>query len=455
MHFLGASVPTGATFISIWFLPLSQDTQPESFKTSKLRRLDLIPLRLSWTALIGLTLSVVEISISQPTFWQQSEDLKSGNVIALANSSKQYLFAGIEGAGVMRGAANGDGWTPKNNGLTSTLVRCFAFTDRGDIFAGTGAGVFYSSNNAETWELRNFGLGDYVANALIVNSSGSIFAGLNGGGVYRSENNGVSWTFANNGLVSNVVLSLAIDNSGRLFAGTEFDGVFRSIDNGNNWAKLGDGLTQPDVNALAFDMGGDLFAATDGGVFILPRNADSWIRADSGLTDKRIRALAINARGHVFAGTYISGVFRSTDHGQNWVEVNSGLLNSLVRSLSVNNDGYLFAGTQGSGVFRSIGTTTSVRETSDRKPPSFFLAQNFPNPFNAGTVIAYEIPHDARVELKIYDLLGREVATLVNEQRTAGTHRVAWRSEGTASGLYLYELRVGQMSEIKKLLLLK
>ncbi len=97
----------------------------------------------------------------------------------------------------------------------------------------------------------------------------------------------------------------------------------------------------------------------------------------------------------------------------------------------------------------------SVEEQSVDAPRTFYLHQNYPTPFNAGTIIAYEIPRVGHVRLTIYDLLGREVATLVNEQQTAGMHRVDWRSEGIVSGLYFYEFRFGNQAQRKKLVFLK
>lgn len=97
----------------------------------------------------------------------------------------------------------------------------------------------------------------------------------------------------------------------------------------------------------------------------------------------------------------------------------------------------------------------SIEEQSADAPRTFYLHQNYPNPFNSGTMITYEIPRDSHVQLLIYDLLGHEVAKLVNEQQNAGTHRVAWRGEGVASGLYFYELRFGDQIQRQKLVFLK
>jgi hypothetical protein len=73
-------------------------------------------------------------------------------------------------------------------------------------------------------------------------------------------------------------------------------------------------------------------------------------------------------------------------------------------------------------------------------PQSFLLYQNYPNPFNAATTIEFALPKSAFVTLKVYNLLGEEVATLIAEQRSAGIHRFNWDARGLASGVYLYRL---------------
>ena len=88
------------------------------------------------------------------------------------------------------------------------------------------------------------------------------------------------------------------------------------------------------------------------------------------------------------------------------------------------------------------------------------LLQNSPNPFNPSTTIKFYIPNASDVSIKIYDIMGREVTTLINQQATAGYHNVYWngknsRGENVASGVYLYRLTAGNFSETKKMNLLK
>jgi len=85
----------------------------------------------------------------------------------------------------------------------------------------------------------------------------------------------------------------------------------------------------------------------------------------------------------------------------------------------------------------------------------FDLAQNYPNPFNPKTFIRYQIPENGLVKLKIYDLAGREITTLVNENQTAGMYTSEWNAEGLPSGMYLYQLKANEFLETKKLILQK
>jgi hypothetical protein len=88
-------------------------------------------------------------------------------------------------------------------------------------------------------------------------------------------------------------------------------------------------------------------------------------------------------------------------------------------------------------------------------PTGFSLMQNYPNPFNPVTVVGYQLPAVSDVRLGVYDLLGREVAVLVNEKEAAGTHEVKFDGSGLASGVYLYRLTAGDFIQTRKLVLLR
>ncbi len=103
----------------------------------------------------------------------------------------------------------------------------------------------------------------------------------------------------------------------------------------------------------------------------------------------------------------------------------------------------------------TLGGTTSVNENDHSLPTTFALEQNYPNPFNPTTTIRFGLLNAAFVTLKIFNLLGQEVATLVNEKREAGQHSVQWNARDLASGVYFYRLLAGSFLETKKLILIK
>lgn len=85
----------------------------------------------------------------------------------------------------------------------------------------------------------------------------------------------------------------------------------------------------------------------------------------------------------------------------------------------------------------------------------FLLKQNYPNPFNAATVIRYRLPVTSHVTLKVYNLPGQEVATLVNKQLKRGNYEVMWDAAGFPSGVYFYRLQAGELASTGKMILLK
>ncbi|MDE3058201.1 MAG: T9SS type A sorting domain-containing protein [Bacteroidota bacterium] len=102
-----------------------------------------------------------------------------------------------------------------------------------------------------------------------------------------------------------------------------------------------------------------------------------------------------------------------------------------------------------------FGIVTSVRREDFVLPQRFTLDQNFPNPFNPATTIRYSIPAESKVVLKVYNLIGQEVATLVNTDQRVGTYSVQFDASKLASGVYFYRLSAGSFVQTKKLLLLK
>jgi len=106
-----------------------------------------------------------------------------------------------------------------------------------------------------------------------------------------------------------------------------------------------------------------------------------------------------------------------------------------------------------------LARLTGVKEMEAGLPTTYTLSQNYPNPFNPTTTIRYSLPSSAKVKLIIHDILGREIASLANEEQSAGWKEVQWNATGVASGVYFYKLEAAGngkiFSETKKCVVVK
>jgi len=207
---------------------------------------------------------------------------------------------------------------------------------------------------------------------------------------------------------------------------------------------------------LTLSSGTNIFAGTwGGGVFLSTNNGTSWTQVNNGLMNTVVRSLAVSGT-NIFAGTSGGGVYLSTSNGASWTEVNNGLKNTYVYALAVSGTN-LFAGTLIGGVWRRplSEMITSVERFSTDLPTDFGLEQNYPNPFNPTTTIRFSLPHREHVTLKVFDVLGREVATLVDGELNPGEHSVVFSAKDLPSGVYFYRLTTPTFSQTKLMEVLK
>ena len=133
---------------------------------------------------------------------------------------------------------------------------------------------------------------------------------------------------------------------------------------------------------------------------------------------------------------------------------NTRITSSIGESL----DGSSSNGTSGiiAGFLSSYGTIiTNINDKQKIIPTTYILSQNYPNPFNPSTTIEYAIPKTSFVTLKIYDILGTEVRSLVNEEKNLGSYQINFDASSLASGIYFYKIQAGSFVQTKKMILLK
>jgi hypothetical protein len=372
-----------------------------------------------------------------------------GGIYSLAASGTN-LFAGT-GNGVYLSTDKGLSWKAVNTGLTYPTVQALAVIGA-NLFAGTVGGgglggLFFSTNNGTSW--LNTNLTTKWVFSLQANGTG-LFVGTDDR-VFHAISNGSSWAVANtsSGINDARVLALMGEN---LYAATGYMGIFRSTNNSTSWTKI--------KNDGAMDLaviGTNIFVGMSGGMGVY-RSTDSggtWTQENVGLSVPNVQVLAVSGK-NLFAGTFGNGVYLSTNNATNWTEVNDGLPQFVNVNVLEIIGADLFACTD-KGIYRRSLTemVTGVNRQKSEMPQKFRLDQNYPNPFNPTTTISFSLPSKSFVTLKIYDVLAKEVATLVNDELPAGTHSLTWNAGGAPSGVYFYQFQAGSYRDIKRLSLIK
>ena len=410
------------------------------------------------------------------------------------------IFLGTYAHGLLKSTDNGSAW--KNVITPLQFARFTTIGSWGDTVAAGGnntQGFYLSTDRGDTWNYYDKNLIGNVKT--ILKKGNNFYAGVStlgsyALGAYKSTDGGISWDIINNGLpqADNNVMIMKDD---KLYSATD-QGLYVSSDDGNQWAPTG--WTQPALKVFTLDNTMFLSRVTPSLTFRSTDNGATWDTLKNGIPNNFAAYTIVKLNNTLFAcGTGNSKLLKSTDDGINWTQINSSFssINDLDISgniLYINHttpyfstdlgetwaqislaggpntfedikvvNGY-FYGTGGGAVGKSIyrKNLSSIVNVEDQKYfvlNAYDLLQNYPNPFNPSTKIRWQSPISSHQTLKIYDVLGNEVATLVDEFREAGRYEVEFQSavgnRQLASGVYFYRLQAGSFIKTKKMILLK
>ena len=348
-------------------------------------------------------------------------------IIMVSSSIKDSVFLSSN---------DGESWLQINNGIKSQHINSLSSSNN-FLFISSDSGVYRSRKDIISWELINDGLPDtkYIYSITVIEPL--LFAITAHQKLYKSTNYGTNWIPTS----FNSSAYCLTSNGKELFAGSyglyiaSCHGIFISPDSGITWKTINSGLPGTYVRAVAYD-GSKLFSGiysyvtetTSGanvkgeGVFSSTNKGTSWEPTNAGLTNTSIKSFWV-AGSNLFATTASGGLYFYKNISDLWVSINSGLPYSPEYSIA-GDDTDLYAIINDMGIWKRslVEITTRLLPTNKELPNNFFLSQNYPNPFNPETTISYSIPKSEHVTLKIYDLLGREVATLVDEYKNPGSY---------------------------------
>lgn len=372
------------------------------------------------------------------------------------------LYAGALGSGVYVSYNNGANWIQRNNGLTttrSTTVHSLAYLSSG-LFIATTDGIFKTTNDGLNWIEKNNGIqigpgAIYQFAYSLFEDAGALYAGTFNA-IYKSTDAGDTWIPVTAVLEHNDFCSFnKYDNM--LLVGTSGNHtpVIYSTNAGSNWTNMQLNGGFPTAAFCIFSQPGKIYVGTALGMYLSTNNGANFVNRSAGLGPDPYVFSLTKYGNTLFSGTN-AWVYKSTNDGLNWDTVTfSGQIFQDVNKVLIF-DNKLFAAAYTGLWYRNLDEiVTGVENLPVQIPNEFKLTQNYPNPFNPTTSISYELPAADFVSLKVFNLLGKEVASLVSEKQNAGSYKVEFNAASLASGIYFYKLQAGSFTSIKKMTLIK
>ncbi len=387
--------------------------------------------------------------------WAQGGNgIQASNMVLHLSAFENIIFAGTKNyiynaEFLYCSTNNGNNWID-----LQFYEEAISFTKFGNNYlAGTRYyGVYISASNGFYWYQSS--LNNKTVYAL-TSLNNYYYAGTTDSGVFMSSNNGVSWDITS---LNNKFIYSLLTHGNKILAGTSGNGIYISTDYGTSWVQSA--LNNKSVYRLASN-GNDIFASvTDsGGIYRSTDNGISWTR--TSLYNKYIEAIAVYGNNIFAAADNIGGtggIYFSSNKGDNWSLKNEGfnLIPSQFYSLTIANNLVLTGVSLNNSLWqRPLSEIVNVQNIGLEIPSSYSLGQNYPNPFNPRTVISFQLPVDSKVWIKIYDVQGREVETLVNEMLQAGTYSTQWDASAYPSGVYFYRMQADGYTVTKRMTLIK
>jgi len=284
--------------------------------------------------------------------------------------------------------------------------------------------------------------------------------------VMKTVNSGVSWSsvgFPGTGILRGACFLNAATGYSVGTAGA----IFKTTDGASSWIADTSGYTLP-FNSVFFTDVNTGYACADSGKIIKTINGGvQWtaVRDVEILNSQNLKSIAfLKKRPSIGYVAATGGVIkRTTDYGVTWAGQVTGTQSDLYSIFFVDTLTGFAAGKYGTILKTKTAGFIGIRPISQIVPTEFRLYQNYPNPFNPSTKIRFDIPFQRGIsgdrsvsaKLVVYDILGREIAVLVNQSLQPGKYEVTWDAAKFASGIYFYRLESGGFVDTKKLVILK
>ena len=443
-------------------------------------------------------------STDQGQNWEQFELIDTDNgydVNGIEYHSENNIYASVHGNVINKSlflsTNSGNSWSHIGVGnSTQSGLTCLYIDQTDKIYCGEFSKFFWTTNAGVQWVNQPCSF-SWIKD-MVSNGNGIVLAGTYGNGIYRSTNNGIG--FIESGLANRNVRAVAVDKYGVFYAGSE--GLYKSTDNGITWIQV----IPPSVISTVYDIkvaNNNTILAAGRGLFISSDDGVTWQSVQSGVENTYLTCISLDSLDNVYVGSYNGVYLLNKPVPVEFLSFSSSVVDDDVTlnwttATETNNSGFQIERRETKnersedwesiGFINGNGTTTETKsysyidenlssgiyqyrlkqidfdgtfeysnivETEIISPAKFSLEQNYPNPFNPSTTISWQSPINSHQTLKVFDVLGNEVVTLVNEYRTAGIYEAEFNATKLSSGIYYYQLKAGDFVHTKKMILMK
>jgi photosystem II stability/assembly factor-like uncharacterized protein len=327
-----------------------------------------------------------------------------------------------------------------------------------------GGKVFRTTNSGITWSTFNTGSTSCFSTITFLNSQTgwvSAQSSYTSNTVYKTINGGVNWFLL--GFIPGIERTFRIrftDNQTGWAGGqknSNYDGIFlRTTNGGANWIVTLDAADEVDDFCFINSQTG--WAVSGGRVYKSTNSGGNWSEQlhVAGLFSTCYFVDLNTGWAQGLSGS--DGImYKTTNSGLNWTSQTAAGSYNLLTMHFINAQTGWTAGLLGKMYKTTNGgdLITGTTSNEEKIPGSYLLEQNYPNPFNPTTNIRFAISKFGFVKLTVFDIKGREIETLVNENLNAGTYNADWNAVNHSSGVYFYRLEGEGFTETKKMLILK
>ncbi len=445
-----------------------------------------------------------------PAIFETSDGGITWSADTLANNIPPSDISSADGKTIIVTGAGGEIIVSKDSGATwqdLTPAKKIQFTFvkyiSGDLLTAIGDGyeLFVSNDSGKTWTTRQLpsGLNDVIA----FGDTTNCWIGDDSSRIYHSTDLGLSWTFQNPQNVPAPPLYAISFMNDSIGCAVGFDGFITASSNGGSTWGIEPSVTSHNLYGVFVASRARTWAVGDSGTIITTSNGfnswssqtspvnaalrsvsfsdtlDGYILGDNGIILKttdggknwtldQSPSSSLNAMKFVSASSgWVGGdggkMFNTTNGGTSWSSQNSGISANILSLDFLNNYNGIAIGEGGIVLITRNGGLTAVRPPNGSLPATLTLSQNFPNPFNPSTIIAFSVPQSlsrAHVEVSVYNALAQLVKKIFSDNLPAGNYTARWdgtdsRGTSVASGVYFCRVTAGAMVATRKMVLLK